>query len=88
VEKSLKAIAAHLGAEEIPRTHSLLEAADLVRRLGRSVPFSDEQLASLDPYAVQARYPDFPEPSDHAAAEAVRLAREVFAWAEGLISSG
>ena len=86
-EKSLKAVAAHLGAQEIPRTHSLLESAQLIRDVGGSTPFSDEQLASLDPYAVQARYPDFPEPSGHAAGQAVELAREICAWAQRIISS-
>lgn len=86
-EKALKAVAAHLGAEEIPRIHSLLELAQTIRELGTTLPFSDEQLASLDPYAVQARYPDSSEPSSRAAEQAVQLGQQVYAWAEQVLAS-
>jgi len=87
VEKALKAVAVHLGAEEIPRIHSLLELAQALRELGGTLPFSDEQLASLDPYAVQVRYPDSSEPSSRAAEQALQLAQEVYAWAERVLGS-
>ena len=86
-EKSLKAVAAHLGATRIPRTHSLLDLAQLVRELGGQAPVGDESLAGLDPYAVQARYPDFPEPSSQAAEHAVELAREIVTWAADALSA-
>ncbi len=41
VEKALKAVAAHLGAKTIPRSHSLLELAELVAEAGDEVPVED-----------------------------------------------
>ncbi len=81
-EKALKAVAAHAGAEDIPRVHSLLELAALIEGLGAEVAFAAEDLATLDPFAVQVRYPDFPEPDDEAAGQAVELARAICLWAE------
>lgn len=81
-EKALKAVAASLGAETIPRTHSPLELSGLVAELGGESPVGDEELATLDPYAVQARYPDFHEPTVEAAEGALELAARLLGWAE------
>lgn len=82
VEKALKAVAAHAGAQDIPRVHSLLELAALIESLGVNLAFSPEELASLDPFAVQVRYPDLPEPEAEVATRAMELARAIVAWAE------
>ena len=81
-EKALKAVAAHAGAQDIPRVHSLLELAELMESLGVEPAFSLEELAFLDPFAVHVRYPDLPEPEADVATRAMELARAIVAWAE------
>ncbi|MGC9320220.1 MAG: HEPN domain-containing protein [Armatimonadota bacterium] len=85
-EKALKAVAAHAGAQDIPRVHSLLEIAAIVQSLNQDVPFAADDLASLDPFAVQVRYPDLPEPGAEIARQAVETAQAVCLWAAETIS--
>jgi len=81
VEKALKAVAAHLGATDIPRTHSLLELAQLISDWGGQTPWPLEELAGLDRFAVDVRYPRAPEPGPAAADKALRMAQRVCRWA-------
>ena len=85
-EKALKSVAARLGAGNVPKTHNLLELADIIRQRGGTVPFPDHQLAELIPYAVEARYPGGPEPSVPAAARALHIAHEIVRWAQNLVT--
>jgi len=85
-EKTLKGAVAAAGVPDIPRVHSLLPLAGILEDRRQPLPFPPEQLASLDPYAVAARYPDEPEPSEQAAAQAIALAQEIYQWAERLVA--
>ncbi len=87
-EKSLKAVAACLGAARIPKTHSLLELVALIEGLSGQVPFGPPALGGLDRYAVEPRYPDAPQPREREAAEALVLAQHVYVWAEGCCRAG
>src|ERR1035437_9065708 len=58
IEKALKGIATLLGAEDIPRTHNLVDLLGLVTGLGAHAPVSDVDLAGLYTYAVLIRYED------------------------------
>jgi HEPN domain-containing protein len=84
VEKGLKAVAVSLGAQ-FRKTHILLDVADVIRAHSGEVPFSPEELASLDPWAVVGRYPGTDEPSDEIAERALRLAERIYAWAKGAV---
>ena len=81
-EKALKGVAVLLGATQVPRRHDLLEVAEIVKAQGAELPFSDEELASLNPYAVGARYPLADEPSEVAARAAIELVQRIVRWAQ------
>ena len=55
---------------------------EIVKAQGAELPFCDEELASLNPYAVGARYPLADEPSEVAAGAAIELAQRIVRWAQ------
>jgi len=75
-EKALKAYCCALGAERVPRTHDLVELADLLRQLGGQPP-ATATLELLSRYAVAARY-EVPMPNPPEAEEALDVARRMF----------
>lgn len=87
LEKGLKGVAALLGAEEIPRTHNLVELLGLVTGFGVAAPVSEEELATLYSYAVLIRYEDSLTPTHESAQQAVSMADLVVSWARELISA-
>jgi HEPN domain-containing protein len=77
VEKALKALCCALGAERVPRTHDLVELAELIEQLGGEAPPS-APLELLSRYAVAARY-EVPMPGSDEAAEALQMAEALCA---------
>ena len=57
IEKSLKAVLFASG-EEFRKTHDLYELADHLAKAGFTPPRSADELAQLNPYAVEFRYGD------------------------------
>jgi HEPN domain-containing protein len=77
VEKALKACCCALGAERVPRTHDLVELAELLEECGGEAPTS-VPLELLSRYAVAARY-EVPLPALADAAEALQMAEDLCA---------
>lgn len=77
VEKALKACCCALGAERIPRTHDLVELAQLMAEHGGEAPPND-LLDLLSRYAVAARY-EVPMPALADAEEALQMAEDLCA---------
>ncbi len=57
IEKSLKAVLFARG-EEFRKTHDLYELADHLAKTGFTLPFGADELAQINPYAVEFRYGD------------------------------
>ncbi|MGC9320222.1 MAG: HEPN domain-containing protein [Armatimonadota bacterium] len=76
-EKALKAYCCALGAERVPRTHDLVELAELVEQLGGEAPRA-APLELLSRYAVAARY-EVPIPAPDDAEEALQMAEDLCA---------
>lgn len=79
IEKSLKAV---LFANAVPvrRTHDLYALADLLNQSGIATPHTPEELACVNPYAVESRYGD--DVSSFVSPAQVRtLSANVLAWA-------
>lgn len=85
VEKGLKAVLTWNGID-FRRTHDLLEVSGLCRDAGIDVPWSEEKLALLNPFAVEFRY-GFAEELEDALDRngAQTVAEEVLTWAKKLI---
>ena len=84
VEKSLKAVLFAKGVE-FRRTHDLYELADRIEKSGVALPCSAEELAQINPYAVEFRYDDQIVPlltSD----EVDNIAAQTLAWAAAVIT--
>lgn len=80
-EKSLKAVLLY-SKVDFPFTHDLEELVELSINGGIAIPDELQDLGTLTPYAVQARYPGFwGEITDTDLDEAVTLAEKAFAWA-------
>ena len=76
-EKYLKAYLVHCQVE-FPKTHDLVLLLELVEHSGTSLGVFPADVAALNPYGVDARYPgDFPDVAPSEAREAVRLAEHV-----------
>jgi HEPN domain-containing protein len=75
VEKAPKACCCALGAERVPRTHDLVELAELMAELGGEAPESDP-LELLSRYAVSARY-EVPIPAPEDAQEALQMVEDL-----------
>lgn len=86
-EKALKAVLLfrHI---EFPLVHDLKTLVDLLQKNAVALPTEINDVGSLTPYAVEARYPGHLEeitPSD--VDEAIRLADVVLRWAAGILRS-
>ncbi|MDP2832901.1 MAG: HEPN domain-containing protein [Pseudomonadota bacterium] len=57
IEKSLKAVLFARG-EEFRKTHDLYELADRLAKAGFTLPCDADELAQINPYAVEFRYGD------------------------------
>lgn len=77
VEKALKACCCALGVERIPRTHDLVELAELIEESGGEAPTADV-LELLSRYAVAARY-EVPMPTPADSEEALQMAEDLCA---------
>jgi HEPN domain-containing protein len=87
VEKCLKAVLLHLGLP-YPKTHNLTVLYGLLPS-DLNPPPEVEEAVGLSDYAVTSRYPGEFEPvSLEDYHEALRLARAVVAWAEGVVGGG
>lgn len=76
-EKYLKALLT-LKQVEFPKTHSIRELLDLVKKFDEPLAERLEPAVYLTPYGVEARYPgDSPEPRIDEAGEALASARLV-----------
>lgn len=75
VEKAFKACCCALGAERVPRTHDLIELAELIEKLGGELPI-DAPLELLSQYAVATRY-ELPMPSVADAEEALQMSEDI-----------
>jgi len=85
-EKSIKSVLVKEGVP-FPRVHSIERLIDL---LPPSIPATPNLMAAarLTAYGTTFRYPGIEEPiSQEQYHEALRLAEEVFAWAENIIGS-
>jgi HEPN domain-containing protein len=84
-EKAIKAVLLSLGVR-FPFHHDLSELLELVQKTGKSIPKSVREAGRLTRFAVVTRYPGVTEPlarKDYK--RAVRIAEQVFRWAEKLI---
>jgi HEPN domain-containing protein len=84
-EKAIKGIILHkkLG---FPFTHDIETLLSTLREEGVNIPENILEAIRLTEYAVEVRYPGFRETvSEKEYQEAVRLAEQVVAWAEGII---
>jgi HEPN domain-containing protein len=62
---------------QFPKTHDLVLLLDLVADIDVSFGESLEEVAELNPYGVDARYPgDIPEVTEDEARRAISLARQ------------
>jgi HEPN domain-containing protein len=86
VEKSLKA-ALFSHEIEFGRTHDLIQLTYLLRGKGISVPFSDDDLRRLNPFAVTFRYDEM-EFEIIPKEDAAKIVTVVRNWAEKIVESG
>lgn len=86
-EKYLKALLTARGIVP-PRTHALEDLLLLVMQAFPEAHAFAGNLSLLTPYAVAVRYPELAEPSQEEALEAVRLARRLAAWSDGVLAAG
>ena len=84
IEKSLKAV---LFSRQIEfrRTHNLIELVQLLRKGGIEMPFSDDLLERLTPFAVTFRYDDM-DIDLVTREDAAGLVVKVWKWAETQVS--
>jgi HEPN domain-containing protein len=83
-EKYLEALLAYHGVDP-PRTHDLTEILPLLPP-GVDVDRGVDELAELNPYAVDVRYPGLsPDPGREEATRAVETARQVRARAQSVL---
>jgi len=78
-EKSLKAYLIWRSIP-FPRTHALEDLVLLAAQDNNSFASMTEAAVQLTPYAVEARYPEFNEPTIQEAREAVGLARQIWTF--------
>lgn len=78
-EKSLKAYLTWRGIP-FPRTHALEDLVLLAARDDNNFASLEDAAVQLTPYAVEARYPEFGEPTLQDAMEAVELARRILSF--------
>ncbi len=79
IEKSLKA-ALFVHAVPVRRTHDLYALADLLNQSGISTPHTPQELACVNPYAVECRYGDEATPSV-SPEQVEKLTANVLEWA-------
>jgi HEPN domain-containing protein len=82
-EKMLKAILAFRDSS-VPRTHDLLALLQSVQNLGyQSTPIVRDACITLNPFAVETRYPDdAPTPTMADVLEARKAANEIEKWSK------
>lgn len=81
-EKSIKAVLISLGCE-VPRTHDVRRLLEMVEEQGSEVTETLREAIDLNPYAVEARYPEHTEEvTEEEYLRAVELAARVVSWAE------
>ena len=86
-EKALKSVLIASGVR-FPRVHDLVELLRLVKDSGLSAPIGLDEVADLNPFAVQARYPGWGEPATEDDLEqALRVARAVINWASSVVDA-
>ncbi len=84
-EKALKAVLIARGVR-FPRVHDLGELLRLIKHSGITTPIALDEVATLNPFAVQARYPGWGEPAtDDDLQQALSMARTVIDWAASII---
>lgn len=87
VEKSLKAVMVAKGVR-FPYTHSISRLITVLREAGVAWPERFDEAASFTDYAVQQRYPGSGIiPMEEDRQEAIRIANEIYDWAQSLISA-
>ncbi len=88
VEKVLKALLIDREID-IPRTHNILDLLHAVRKIGLSAIITDQDAVFLNSI-YRARYPSeagllsVGEPLEKYAGQALKIAREIAAWAKGI----
>jgi len=86
-EKAIKAVLIYRGVRFL-YSHDLAELLTLAEKTGEPIPDIVMQAAKITRYAVAARYPGIIEPvSRQEYSEAILLAENVLAWAEGVVQS-
>ena len=86
-EKAIKAVLIYRGVR-FPYSHDLAELLTLAEKTGGPIPDIVMQAAKITRYAVAARYPGVIEPVNRQEySEAILLAENVLAWAEGVVQS-
>jgi len=85
IEKSLKAVLFARG-EEFRKTHDLYELADRLARAGLTLPCGADELAQINPYAVEFRYGD--EIIQVMSSEEIdAITKRMLNWAEATVGS-
>ncbi len=86
-EKAIKSVLIVSGVR-FPRVHDLVELLRLVRDSGIATPSPLDDVADLNPFAVQARYPGWGEPATEDDLEhALRVAGAVINWAASIVDA-
>ncbi len=84
-EKALKAVLLSRGIE-FPLVHDIEVLVRLAEGKGIALPAGIADASALTPYAIEARYPGYPEEiSSTDVHEAIHLAERVVAWAVATI---
>lgn len=83
IEKSLKAVLFARG-EAFRKTHDLYELADRLAKAGIALPGGADELAQINPYAVEFRYGDEIVPS-LSREEVDAIATRTLSWAEATV---
>ncbi|NLF82867.1 MAG: HEPN domain-containing protein [Candidatus Gastranaerophilales bacterium] len=85
-EKALKALLLHRNID-FPKTHDLSKLIKLIKDNGIFVPESILDATKLIKYAITTRYPESFDPvTKEEYEEAVKIAENVYEWAEKLIN--
>ena len=87
VEKSIKAVllSQHI---EFPFTHDIEELLEIAENNGIAISEDIREAGSLNPYAVETRYPGYwLEISDAEITEAMRTAEQAIVWAKKFLES-
>ena len=85
-EKAIKALLIKLNVD-FPYVHDLAGLLTLLEKSGQKIPKSIRQAEGLSRYAVFTRYPGMgPQIKQREYKEAVKIAEQVFRWAEKLIA--